>query len=549
MRTVLVASAVILALLVVHAALAQDMPPDPGQPGMPRPGQPPMPPGPGQPPMPPMPGQPGQPGMPPIPGMGKMNPQPTKKIRKDVEVTKENIEKAIKKACDFLKGKQKPDGSWTGAYLYDMIYPYSSTAFVLYALIKGTREPDAQCIEKGFDHLKKKQFPGVYGVSALILALCALYEPHELPPPKGSGKSRRTRTTVFQPSENQARKNFRKASKWVKDLLKRAVEWLISKQTQNVWRYPGARPGDYGVSQSVGGDDDASNAQYAMLALHAAGRLGITVPDKVYTKVADYFLAQQEKNGPEVKPAFPVPAADLSFKRLKKLEREFYRKLHKRRTRRAGRKGKTTSKDKDIDIRTTSDPYSEFGAEITPMKARGWAYLPLGMQTPVPWMTRATGSMTTSGVASLVVCKSKLEGSKWYRKKGKEMRQAIRDGMAWLCHHFTVEKNPGPLKAWHFYYLYGLERCGVLSLTHKIGEHDWYKKGAKFILGSQMDDGSWPGHVTPPSLTGVTGFMYGPIYPTCFAILFLRKATAPIVAPEVIYTGTDLFPGKSDKKE
>jgi hypothetical protein len=51
-----------------------------------------------------------------------------------------------------------------------------------------------------------------------------------------------------------------------------------------------------------------------------------------------------------------------------------------------------------------------------------------------------------------------------------------------------------------------------------MGIHDWYARGARAILGAQQADGSWPGGQPVPD--------------TCFAVLFLRRATRPLVDVE-----------------
>jgi hypothetical protein len=85
----------------------------------------------------------------------------------------------------------------------------------------------------------------------------------------------------------------------------------------------------------------------------------------------------------------------------------------------------------------------------------------------------------------------------------------------------------------HYYYLYGLERAGELTLTLNFGKHDWYKEGAEMILAQQQSDGKWHS----PQGTG------GPVIDTCFALLFLKRATPLIVnvPPERPYTGEGLL--------
>jgi hypothetical protein len=94
----------------------------------------------------------------------------------------------------------------------------------------------------------------------------------------------------------------------------------------------------------------------------------------------------------------------------------------------------------------------------------------------------------------------------------------VLDGIAWLNQNFTVSTNPGKYPEWHHYYLYALERVGMLYNTWMIGSHDWYREGANLLLDAQRADGSWQ---------GASAFRDGggPTWDTCFAILFLKRAT------------------------
>ena len=97
--------------------------------------------------------------------------------------------------------------------------------------------------------------------------------------------------------------------------------------------------------------------------------------------------------------------------------------------------------------------------------------------------------------------------------------RAMRDGLAWLDGHWSVTGNPEAAKTWHYYYLYGLERVGVLSDRKWIGKHDWYREGATEILDHQAAGGAWQG-------AGM-----GPLVDTPFALLFLKRATMPLRRP------------------
>jgi hypothetical protein len=93
---------------------------------------------------------------------------------------------------------------------------------------------------------------------------------------------------------------------------------------------------------------------------------------------------------------------------------------------------------------------------------------------------------------------------------------SVLDGIAWLGKNFIVTNNPGRPDWFHYYYLYGLERAGMLSDTTRMGAHDWYMEGANLLLEQQNPDGSWGG-ATPQYHT--------PSWSTCFAVLFLKQAT------------------------
>jgi len=144
---------------------------------------------------------------------------------------------------------------------------------------------------------------------------------------------------------------------------------------------------------------------------------------------------------------------------------------------------------------------------------RGWCY-------HSPGTHKAYSSMTAGAVGALVIYDYIL-GREWKKDS------AVNDGLAWLAVNFTVTENRGcefeksfPSTE-HFYYLYALERAGILYGTEKIGENLWYAEGARVILAAQAADGSWS--EAPPEKSWST-----PTWDTCFAILFLRRATQPL---------------------
>jgi hypothetical protein len=129
---------------------------------------------------------------------------------------------------------------------------------------------------------------------------------------------------------------------------------------------------------------------------------------------------------------------------------------------------------------------------------------------------KAYGSMTAGGVGSLVIY-DYLLGQDWKRDR------EVKAGMEWLEKRFSVAWNPGlnehagreeNTTHHYFYYMYALERAGILYDTALLGKHDWYKQGSEALVGCQRQDGAW-----------VSKEGGNEVSDTCFAILFLRKAT------------------------
>jgi len=118
-------------------------------------------------------------------------------------------------------------------------------------------------------------------------------------------------------------------------------------------------------------------------------------------------------------------------------------------------------------------------------------------------------AMTAGGVGALVIYDYMLD-RKW------KDDSFVKAGMNWLTVHYEVQ--PG-----NTYYLYGLERAAILFGTEKIGDHFWYAEAAGALVGSQHEDGSWGKGTTE-------GF--NTTWDTCFSVLFLRRATRPLVASE-----------------
>jgi hypothetical protein len=150
------------------------------------------------------------------------------------------------------------------------------------------------------------------------------------------------------------------------------------------------------------------------------------------------------------------------------------------------------------------------GGEIA-APPRGWCY---SKSSVCDKKHHPYASMTAGAVGALAIYDFILDMD---RKKD----QSLRSGLAWLNAHWSVAGNEGPAEfaaspaAEYCYFLYALERAGMLLDIPTIGKHEWYGEGANRLLEDQKGDGSW--------VAG--GGRSNSTWDTCYAILFLKKAT------------------------
>ena len=214
---------------------------------------------------------------------------------------------------------------------------------------------------------------------------------------------------------------------------------------------------------------DNSNAQYAALGMRACHDAGIVFPKEILERCRKFWLANQHPGEKGKGPDRPAVASG--------------------------------------GIPPLGDP-------------RGWCYSD-GQGSDCEHGGPAYASMTAGAVGAICIYNSML-GKDWKRDK------AVLDGLAWLEKNWSVTENVGPpetargnTKGWLLYYLYAVERTGMLYDTALIGNKDWYFEGAKVLLNTQKADGSWDeSHFKKPT------------WDTCFAILFLKRATRRLTASQ-----------------
>jgi hypothetical protein len=212
---------------------------------------------------------------------------------------------------------------------------------------------------------------------------------------------------------------------------------------------------------------DNSNTQYGALGLRACHDAGILIPKEVVDRARDWWISTQGTN------LSAVPAKDA--------------------------KG----------------PVATAGGA----RAEGWCY---GTKEYCAKGHHAYGSMTAGGLAAVSIYDFML-GLDWRKNP------AALGAARWLGQNFSVTDHPGlpefqPVpRVEYFYFLYALERAGMLFGTEQFGPHRWYEDGAQVLLETQIPTGAWDDGGAPRSTR---------VWDTCFAILFLRRATRPLVASE-----------------
>ena len=142
------------------------------------------------------------------------------------------------------------------------------------------------------------------------------------------------------------------------------------------------------------------------------------------------------------------------------------------------------------------------------------------------------GSMTSAGVASLVICGASLESTRARWRGGRVVNcgkyaqnKPLMNGLIWITKNFSVVTNPRK-GGWYYYYMYALERAGRLSGQRLFGVHDWYREGAEALLSRQQAaTGAWRGRHEAPVLA------------TSFSLLFLAKGSYPVLINKLKWNG------------
>ncbi len=390
----------------------------------------------------------------------------------------QRVDEAIKKGVNSLKREIDNGQNWDmGSHRGE----YSKEALVLLALIEsGLVKRDSELVKSGMKHIFGKT---------------------EFSPPR-----RKDETGVQQEDFKPLDKNFthtyqeglrmmameayhnesgegKEESEFVKKLKEGEGGGNLPDQFNEVGHIHPAdrdwmRAGVQWIFQSLNGDGgirytpdensfDNSNNQYAALGLYAAQNLKVPVKNVApIKKMMSHWMGNQGPNGPTVNMGL----------------------------------GQYGSNQTTV-IRNAS--------------SRGWSYNSSGYKKAYGHFGSDRMHMTAGGVGSLRILRGYLKKLGALRGRiAKRSRIALRDGLAWMARNWQL--RPYAFNhccydhTWHYYMLYGVERAAMLNNLSTIGGRKWYPQGAEIIM-TRPD--TWLGDTVS----------------TAFVILFLKRATNPII--------------------
>lgn len=426
------------------------------------------------------------------------------------------VDRAIHNGAHWVAGQQQRDGSFAldgnpqGGAFPESRHRFGITALCTYTLADCGYAADQPVVQKALEYLRhheKAQRSGdywpqasSYSLALLVLALHELFV-------KPENRRRLEHHDRYGLRRSDARHPCGYPT-WARRIVDRILDWMLGNQAETgLFRYPGGfkvgtrpPPGLGGRPASHFGDEDLSNTQYVLLALWVGSRCGYAVPPAQLARMARRLLAYQQSAGPAVR-RVPDPAPGKPAK-----------------GRGAPRNGHVYAPPGGGDTTAVQD------------HARGFCYT---LGAPV------TGSMTTAGLSSLAILKAMLmEQGALTADLRRDIDRGLWDAIAWMQANFEVDGNPGMGRTWQYYYLYGMERAGVIAGKRFFGSHDWYREGAEMLVADQVQDGRW---APRGQLGGFGGGARGQPSPyrtdlldTCFALLFLKRATLTPKKPVLV---------------
>ena len=392
-----------------------------------------------------------KPDAPPAPRMADLPPE-----------LQDKVNKAIDQGVAFLKKSQKPDGSWTTSQFFLDGFPVGHTALCGLTLLECGVPADDPHVTKAAAFVRQgaPQVEKTYELSLAILFLDRLAD---------SGDEATIRTCALRLTAGQTT-----LGGWTYScpVLQPQAEAKLLAGLEKAG--PGAvaavEKGAFDVNTPDGADN--SNTQFAILGMWTARRHGVPT-DGVLARVNRRFRASQTPDGRWGYTIAERTAQDLSAETTPSMTA-------------AGLLGLAVGRVVDSDQKADAARPDGDAAIDKGMKALGAV-----IGGPQKMGDIVIRQMPT--VAAAIQA---------------EAQNAPDVGIG------TIDAKALGV-ALDLYFLWSVERVGVLFNRATIGGKEWYPWGARLLVDGQNGDGGW----------GRGGsFISTPTVDTCFALLFLKRA-------------------------
>jgi len=395
------------------------------------------------------------------------------------------VDTAIDRGLVHLRRLQQKDGTFKPQGSYRI----GTTALGVLTLTACGVSREDPAVRQALDWIFEQDPKKTYDQATCLLAIDRAYTP----------EAELKAIAARHPIETYVRKLPAKRMAWVRRTAE-ALERNAS--SPGTWGYPSG-------SRSLL-KFDTSNTQYAVLGLRAATHLGYAVREQTWLGVLRYCAIVMERKGPAgivclIRRGEGIPdEAKAHLQNLCKIA-----------------------------------------------KVAGFRYSTLERHDHVD------GALTCAAISCLVVARHQLQiaqSHKLTRKLKSQINDMLATAWAWLQASWRMDRHPHLASgSWYYYFLYSLERAAVLDAVKRVGGNDWYFEGAMQLLARQtrepdvdepkegdgdageQDSGKAAPNAKPADPKSKDGAWNRKgaheTAPTCFALLFLKRGTAPLSAP------------------
>ncbi|MBN1943706.1 MAG: DUF4159 domain-containing protein [Phycisphaerae bacterium] len=187
---------------------------------------------------------------------------------KDVPVSEEDVEQAIRRGVEYLWSQQRVDGSWPayGDPFGKDVYNYHATgpgAMAMYALLETGESPQSERMAKALAWLSRTRAERTYSVAARCCVWLAA--------------------------------NRKTNDKYQKELLREGRYLVVGNRPDGGYNYYVRR--DHAGNPGGNARTDNSCSQFGVLGVWSAQRGEVTIPKEYWTRVLKHWVDAQDSDG------------------------------------------------------------------------------------------------------------------------------------------------------------------------------------------------------------------------------------------------------------